>query len=110
MEDLLIDITGKWAILAIPILAAIIMSLAIESIDQLTPTWNKYWYTFLIVAIIIGVGLTFLFPKTINTVEDIIIIALVNVIFSIVFSKVAGRKFILWVIEKATEKAKGKLE
>jgi hypothetical protein len=105
MEKFLIDLFGNWAIIAVPVLSGILMSFIIEAIFQLTPDVIKQWYVTLVTALVVGVGLSFLFPIILPTQADRIFIAVANVAVSIVFSKLVGKV----IVEKLIAKSVGKI-
>ena len=110
MEQLMIDLVGKYAIVLIPILLGFLASFAIEAMLHYTPEWLTLKYVILIFSVLEAVPVFFAFPHILTSLVDEIEIFFTTVFFSITFYYAFGRTFVQFVLKKVTEKAENKIQ
>lgn len=101
MEEFIMGIFGSWSIVAIPLVAGIVCSFIIEAIKITSPKWLRARYIVPLVCLVVSVFLIFAFPSVVRGWIDSILIVVMNLVFAIVFYKIAGTIIVQKIISKA---------
>lgn len=104
MEQLILDLGGKYAILLIPVLISFFASFAIEAILHYTPEWLKLRYVILIVSVLEGLTCFFSFNKILLNLSDKLWVFSGSITFSIVFYYAFGKQIVQLVLSKIESK------
>lgn len=91
MEELIVSIFGKFTILFVPVVCGILSSFVIEAVNEVTPESVGDKLVNLVVSLLLGVLMIFVFPSIINGVPEIILFIILNFSFAIVFFKLGGK-------------------
>jgi len=104
MENFLINIAGKYAILLIPVLTGFFAAFIMEATMYYTPKWFTMKYVVLIISILISIPMAFAFPRLLPLTSDKIVIGITSVALSVIFHYSFGKKMVRLIIKKIEKK------